>query len=108
MAAHWPPRVGDVVHYVSHGSPVLPDGTQRYPSACRAAIVTLVDTYQDWPPGHHIGHVGLAVLNPTGAFFDQGVFHGVGDPADDAPGARCHTGGRAYPAGTWHVPETGD
>lgn len=108
MADHWPPRLGDTVHYVAHGTPPRPDGSQAYPSVCRAAIVTAVDTYQDRPPGTHVGHVGLAVLNPTGMFFNQTVHHHPGDPADSAAGAHCHTGGRAYPGGTWHSPETGD
>jgi hypothetical protein len=108
MAAHWPPRVGDTVHYVSHGSPVLPNGSQQYRSVCRAAIVAAVDTYDEGTPEEgHYGALTLAVLNPSGLFFDE-VTNGVGDPADGAPGARCHTGGRAYPGGTWHIPETGD
>lgn len=100
MPAHWPPRVGDIVHYVAHGTPPRPDGSQDYPSVCRAAIVTAVDTYT--------GHLSLAVLNPTGMFFNQAVAHAAGDSSDNAPGARCHTGGRAYPGGSWHVPERGD
>lgn len=68
------PELGDVVHYVSHGSA---DGT--YPRTCRAAIVTDSDGS---------GCVGLAVLNPQGLFFDQAV---VPDP-DERLG------------GTWHWP----
>jgi hypothetical protein len=74
------PTVGRVVHYLSHGSPVLPDGTQHYKPECRAAIVTAIGD---------IGRVGLAVLNPTGLFFDQAC------PQDE--GLCC--------GGTWHWPE---
>lgn len=78
------PTVGSPVHYQSHGSPVLPDGSQRYASECRAAIVTEVTD------GHT---VGLCVLNPTGQFFSQGI---VFDDDDD-PKQRA--------GGSWHWPE---
>lgn len=59
------PGVGRIVHYLSHGSPILEDGTQRYKPECRAAIVT----------GNTMGFmdvplIQLAVLNPSGMFFD--------------------------------------
>jgi hypothetical protein len=78
------PSVGRIVHYVSHGSPVLPDGTQAYTSECRAAIVTEVTDPHT---------VGLMVANPTGQFFRQGV---VFDDDDD-PTQRA--------GGSWHWPE---
>lgn len=80
------PSVGRVVHYVSRGSA---DG--RYAPECRAAIVTEVDTYQDGhgDNGEHIGHVGLAVLNPEGFFFNRSV-------TNDETEKR---------GGTWHWPE---
>lgn len=80
------PTTGQNVHYVSHGSA---DGT--YPSVCRAAIVTGVDTYMDGldADGQHIGHVSLAVLNPGGIFF--------------APTALQDEDGKR--GGTWHWPE---
>lgn len=56
--------VGSVVHYVSHGTPIKPDGTQAYESRCRAAIVTVIASPNC---------VGLAVLNPTGMFFHEAV-----------------------------------
>lgn len=74
------PTVGRIVHYVSHGSPVREDGTQRYTSKCRAAIVTQINDD---------GGIGLALINPGGMFFDQTVM------ADHAK----HVGG------TWHWPE---
>jgi hypothetical protein len=74
------PSVGRVVHYVSHGSPVREDGSQAYAAECRAAIITETDTSDT---------VGLAVLNPTGQFFNRTVVH------DEA--------GKS--GGTWHWPE---
>lgn len=76
--------VGRIVHYVSHGSPVRPDGSQAFTSECRAAIVTEVTDPHT---------VSLCVLNPTGQFFNQGV---VFDDDDD-PAQRA--------GGSWHWPE---
>ena len=78
------PTVGRVVHYRSHGSPVLPAGSQKYESKCRAAIVTDVTGFS------HMA--ALAVLNPMGLFFDDGC--------DFDPSARK--------GGTWHWPERDD
>ena len=78
------PSVGRVVHYVSHGSPVRPDGSQEFTSVCRAAIVTEVTDDHT---------VGLCVLNPTGQFFKQGVIF----DDDDDPAKRA--------GGSWHWPE---
>lgn len=97
------PQIGDIVHYVSHGTPIRAGGDQIYPSACRAAVVTAVDRYQPGVDGEFIGHVDLAVFNPTGMFFNRGVHFHPGDPAET--GARCEQGNRAYPGGTWHRPE---
>lgn len=70
------PSVGRIVHYRAYGTP-----GGEYPSVCRAAVVTEVDD-----PEAHDSAVGLAVLNPTGVFFNQHVPHG------DGPGQ-------------WHWPE---
>lgn len=80
------PSVGQIVHYVSYGTP-----GGEYPSVCRAAIITAVDTYQDGVGGGglHIGHVSLCVLNPEGQFFNRAVQQSEDD----------HRGG------TWHWPE---
>lgn len=53
------PSVGRVVHYVSAGSA---DG--RYPSVCRAAIITEV---------HNPEYVNLCVFNPEGLHFPKSV-----------------------------------
>lgn len=70
------PSVGRIVHYTSYGTP-----GGEFASECRAAVVTEVD-----PEGSY--RVGLAVLNPTGSFFNRRVpIGGAGD------------------GGTWHWPE---
>lgn len=92
-----PPSVGRIVHYVSHGSPVQADGTQTFPSVCRAATITEVATdgqqlLLEAPPAReYTGDevvVGLFVMNPTGVFMHRA--------AQDEDG---HAGG------TWHWPE---
>lgn len=86
------PSPGRVVHYVSHGTPVRPDGTQAFTSQCRAATVTEVD------PGDP-AVVGLAVTNPTGLFFhplsDGGCTQMEYPEGHDGP----------LQGGTWHWPE---
>lgn len=75
------PSVGRVVHYRSYGTP-----GGEYKPECRAAIITYVyETQEDV--------VALAVLNPTGMFFDGHV------PFDDSIG---------FSGGTWHWPERVD
>lgn len=87
------PSVGRVVHYVSHGTPIRPDGTQAYTAKCRSAEITEVEG----------GKVGLFVKNPTGQFT-----HPI-----DARGGACRY--EAYDCaaadrgpmpngGTWHWP----
>lgn len=84
------PSVGRIVHYVSHGTPPRADGSQAYPSECRAAIVTEVDDYQDSGDSDvHVGHVGLCVLNPTGQLFNRQVMQDEHEKR----------------GGTWHWPE---
>ncbi|MEU8555979.1 hypothetical protein AB0C80_18585 [Streptomyces anthocyanicus] len=90
------PSVGRIVHYVSHGTPPREDGSQAYPSVCRAAIITEVPKHLEEEPldGCPNGTQGqwlasLAVLNPTGSFFNEGV----------SQDEDTHEGG------TWHWPE---
>ncbi|WP_217545558.1 hypothetical protein [Streptomyces sp. GbtcB6] len=107
------PSVGRIVHYVSHGTPVLEDGGQAFPSACRAAIVTEVISDPDHPD-----QVGLAVLNPAGLHLDRAVpYDGGGERQGDAdcPDKESHGAPFRYCAcgwveashrgGTWHWPE---
>jgi hypothetical protein len=98
------PSIGRIVHYVSHGSP-----GGEYTRECRAAIITETDTSDT---------VGLAILNPTGMFFNRTVpYHdGAETPGDPAcPNAQFHSDGphrycscgwiEASPkGGTWHWP----
>lgn len=79
------PSIGRVVHYVSYGTP-----GGEYGKECRAAIITEVTEHPDAD-----GTAGLAVLNPTGMFFNRDVPHAE----DKAAGATEH------PGGTWHWPE---
>lgn len=76
------PSVGRVVHYVSAGSA---DG--RYPSVCRAADVTEVES--DEPTDMR---VGLLVKNPEGIHFRPLVSGGAAYDEEKAPM-------------TWHWPE---
>jgi hypothetical protein len=68
------PSVGRVVHYKSYGTP-----GGEYAPECRAAIITEIVSDD---------MVGLAVLNPTGMFFNRATHR------EDV-----QTGG------TWHWPE---
>lgn len=87
------PSVGRVVHYVSYGTP-----GGEYTSQCRAAIVTEVvpidgeeavqAEIESWDEDQRC-RVGVAVLNPTGMFFNTGLHQ-------DESGKR---------GGTWHWPE---
>jgi hypothetical protein len=83
----FPPYVGLGVHYVSHGSPRRDDGSQDYPSVCRAATVTVLrDTeVRRWagsePQELGACTVGLAVLSEGGLLFadaqqDEDTFAG--------------------------------
>lgn len=61
------PTVGRIVHYHSFGTP----GGEYLPEP-RAAIVTQVHD-NSTVPEHGVPYVGLAVLNPTGMFFNEVV-----------------------------------
>lgn len=70
------PTIGRIVHYRSYGTP-----GGEYDSECRAALVTEVSQRVQ-------NMVGLAVMNPTGMFFNREIEH------DED---RRH-------GGTWHWP----
>jgi hypothetical protein len=102
------PTIGRIVHYTSHGTP-----GGEYGKECRAAIVTELTGDPDNPDQD-----GLAVLNPTGMFFNQAVpFNdGGGQPgAPNCPDQSAHGNPFRYCAcgwveaapvgGTWHWPE---
>jgi hypothetical protein len=66
------PAVGDVVHYRSYGTP-----GGEYAAECRAAIITDVPATLDVEPfdgcpngTDDVWVVSLAVINPTGLFFN--------------------------------------
>ena len=79
------PSVGRIVHYKSRGSA---DGV--FPPACRAAIITAVRENDGTSSQilNRLEYVALAVLNPTGLFFDDYIEH------DEERGP-----------GSWHWPE---
>ena len=104
------PSIGDIVHYVSYGTP-----GGEYGKECRAAVITEVSP-ESKGEGREI--VGLAVLNPEGMFFKRGSEHDecaelLG--ASDCPNRQQHGNPFRYcscgwmeaslKGGTWHWPE---
>jgi hypothetical protein len=88
------PSVGHIVHYVSYGTP-----GGEYGKECRAAVITEVAP-KSKGEGQEI--VGLAVLNPTGFFFNRGcVHHEALETETMAPAGVAAN----HPGGTWHWPE---
>lgn len=85
------PSVGRVVHYRSYGTP----GGEFAPE-CRAAVVTAVRD-ADPVPEHGVPYVDLAVLNPTGMFFNQNCVYD--------PGTENDWNATTYRGGSWHWPE---
>ena len=96
------PSVGRIVHYVSYGTP-----GGEYASKCRAAVITEVGCWVTVSKQHWAAHVdteqhrardlrqwfiedacALAVLNPTGEFFNE-----------------CQHDEDSKAGGTWHWPE---
>lgn len=71
------PRLGDMVHYVSYGTP-----GGEYSAECRAALVTHAPENDA---------IGLVVFNPTGLFFHPAILPDFGDKR----------------GGTWHYPGPG-
>lgn len=71
MSTQQVPSVGRVVHYFAYGTP----GGEFPSGVARAAIITEVDD-----PVSPTSAVGLAVLNPTGVFFNRHVAYGPHTP----------------------------
>lgn len=106
------PSVGRIVHYVSHGTPPRPDGSQEFRSECRAAVIAGVPNPKD------PSVLQLCVLNPTGLFFNEVCRHNKGAEtpgSSDCPNAATHGNPFRYCScgwmeaslvgGTWHWPE---
>lgn len=104
------PSVGRIVHYVSYGR-----AGGKFPSVCRAAIVTETDPADP-------DRIGLTAINPTGMFFhalsDGGCEYNaggetLGEPdcplkaSHGSPHRYCSCGWieAALVGGTWHWPE---
>ena len=62
------PSVGRIVHYCSYGTP-----GGEFPSVPRAAVITEVGHDGIASNFEATGEVGLAVLNPTGMFFNRNI-----------------------------------
>lgn len=77
------PSVGRIVHYVSYGTP-----GGEYVSQCRAAIIAGVPGPGDPDSRDADQPLDLAVLNPSGMFFN-----------------RCQHDEDGKRGGTWHWPE---
>lgn len=80
--------IGSRVHYRSHGSPVLPDGSQVHAPKCRPAIAVEPIAGEVWT---------FQVINPSGIHFDE-CRHDETRWPDAPPGT----------GGTWHWPCDGD
>lgn len=89
------PTVGRIVHYVSAGSA---DG--RYPSTCRAAIVTEVNGEWNADDPNSV-QLTLTVFNPQGQHIVSGVKHDFPGRVPDWDGMN-ETHLRPY---TWHYPD---
>lgn len=87
------PHIGCVVHYVSLGSA---DG--RFPSTCRAAIVTATHPGTADETSIDVDQASLAVLNPTGLFFDQGLPYRTALPGRPLVGGSWHHSSECGPA----------
>ena len=98
------PRVAEMVHYVSYGTP-----GGEYGKECRAAIVTEVPALLAEIATGGIP-VSLCVLNPSGQFFNRSVPY---DPGTYNGGERQSSlgggplplitcGDLEFPGGTWH------
>lgn len=108
------PQLGDLVHYVSHGS-----ASGEYRSTCRAAQLTEVGGNEVVPArgtsASLFVDVGLVVVNPSGLFFrslaDGGITHDPGRTSDGPavpPGSPYVAPPWVHRPGTWHFPSECD
>lgn len=101
------PTVGRIVHYVSHGTPVRADGSQAYPSLCRAAIVTEVGvwiTVETTQPESFSRSEGRPIRHAEQWFFDDAVHVTVMNPTGEMFHF-CKHDEVDRVGGTWHWPE---
>lgn len=103
------PKIGDAVHYVAHGTPIRPDGTQAYVSACRAALVTEIGawiTVETTAPTSFDRSEGRPIRVAEQWFYDDALVLMVANPSGQffSPAIRFrHTlQGIADAGGTWH------
>lgn len=107
------PSIGRIVHYHSYGTP----GGEFLPEPRAAVITEIVEASERV----HAPVVSLAVLNPTGMFFNRDVHHhdgretpGAADcpnkAGHGAPFRYCACGWieASYKGGTWHWLESAE
>ncbi len=101
------PSVGRIVHYVSHGSPIREDGTQAFPSVCRAAVVAEVGawiTVRTSDGRSYDRSEGRPIRVAEQWYYDDAVTLTVLHPTGDSRHA-CKHDETDHTGGTWHWPE---
>lgn len=96
------PRIGDVVHYVSYGTP-----GGEYTSECRAAVVTEVGawiTVETTPAESYSRSEGRPIRTAEQWFYSDALTLKVLNPTGEFSNVCKHD--EAYKrGGTWHWPE---
>ncbi|MEV8439170.1 hypothetical protein AB0425_17485 [Actinosynnema sp. NPDC051121] len=101
------PALGATVHYVSHGTPHRPDGSQAFESVCRAATVTEVGawiTVGTTAPESFDRSEGRPIRLVEQWWYGDAVSLQVHNPT----GLHLHTAQhdeQGHAPGTWHWPE---
>ncbi|GHH57830.1 hypothetical protein [Lentzea cavernae] len=101
------PSVGRIVHYVSHGSPIREDGTQVFPSECRAAIVSEAGAWiavATIEAESFSRSEGRPIRHVEQWFYDDAVTLTVLHPTGSSRHA-CKHDETNHASGTWHWPE---
>lgn len=101
------PSVADLVHYVSHGSPIREDGTQTFPSVCRAAVVAEVGawiTVETTMAESFSRSEGRPIRHAEQWFYDDAVTLTVLHPTGDSRHT-CKHDETDHAGGSWHWPE---